>query len=72
MSLSDFKDAYFAFLLSGRAEDFQSASEAFDAAVKQGVSIETIQSGMDDSHTSAEMLCLVMDSDSGEKASGHA
>jgi hypothetical protein len=69
MSLSDFTDAYFAFLLSGRAEDFHAASEAFDAAVKEGASIEILQSSMNNSHTSAEMLCLMVDGIPGEKTS---
>ena len=69
MTRAPFTDAYFAFLLSGRAEDFHAASEAFDAAVKEGVPIEILQSGMNDSHTSAEMLCLMVDSASGEKTS---
>lgn len=69
MKLSDFTDAYFAFLLSGRAEDFHAASEAFDAAVREGASIENLQSSMNESHTSAEMLCLMVDSVPGEKIS---
>jgi hypothetical protein len=69
MKLSDFTDAYFAFLLSGRAEDFHAASEAFDAAVREGASLETLQSSMNESHTSAEMLCLMADSVPGEKIS---
>lgn len=69
MTVSDFTDVYFAFLLSGRAEDFRAASEAFDEALKKGVSIESLQSGMDESHTSAEMLCLMADGSSGEKTS---
>lgn len=58
MTLTEFENIYFAFLLSGRAEDFRAASEAFDAALKEGVPIETLQSSMDESHTSAELLCL--------------
>lgn len=69
MKLSDFTDAYFAFLLSGRAEDFHAASEAFDAALKEGAPIELLQSSMNDSHTSAEMLCLMVDSVPGVETS---
>jgi hypothetical protein len=58
---ADFADVYFAFLLSGRAEDFRAASEAFDAALRRGTSMELLQSRMDQSHASAEMLCLIAD-----------
>jgi hypothetical protein len=61
VTLSNFTDTYFAFLLSGRAEDFRAASEAFDRALREGVPMEQLQSGMDESHTSAEMLCLMVD-----------
>lgn len=62
MKLSDFTDTYFAFLISGRAEDFRAASEAFDAALSAGMSLDELQSSMDESHTSAEMMCLMVDS----------
>ncbi len=62
MKLSDFTDTYFAFLLSGRVEDFRAASEAFDAALRAGIPLDQLQSGMDESHTSAEVLCLMVDS----------
>lgn len=61
MSGTDFADVYFAFLLSGRAEDFLAASEAFDSALRQGASMERLQHSMDQSHASAEMLCLISD-----------
>lgn len=69
MTLYDFRDVYFAFLLSGRAEDFRAASEAFDEALKEGVPLESLQSSMDESHNSAEMLCMMVDSASGEPTS---
>lgn len=61
MTLSNFTDTYFAFLLSGRVEDFRAASEAFDRALSEGVPMEQLQSGMDESHMSAEVLCLMVD-----------
>lgn len=61
MNLPRFPGTYFSFLLSGSAEDFRTASEAFQEAVGEGVSLVDIQSYMDDSHTSAEMLCLLFD-----------
>lgn len=61
MTSQRFPDTYFSFLLSGRADDFRMASEAFQEAVGEGVSLETLQGYMDVSHMSAEMLCLVLD-----------
>lgn len=59
-----FPDRYFSFLLSGRVEDFQLATEAFQAAITSGVGLDTLQGHMDESHTSAEMLCLLLDNGS--------
>ena len=61
MKLSDFTDTYFAFLLNGRAEDFRAASEAFGAAMREGIPMDQLQSSMDESHTSAELLCLMVE-----------
>lgn len=59
-----FSETYFSFLLSGRVEDFRLASEAFHEAVDAGVSLDTLQGYMDESHSSAEMLCVLFDNGS--------
>lgn len=61
MTCKDFTDRYFAFLLSGRAEDFKQVLEAFNAALAAGISLDQLQSSMDESQMSAEMLCLLLD-----------
>jgi len=61
MTLNSFADLYFAFLLSGKAEDFQRVSTAFTEAVEAGVPIDLLQLSMDESHTTAETLCLMID-----------
>ena len=67
MTLSQFIDQYFSFLLSGRAEDFQQASDTFRTALAAGIPLSQLQTGMDESHTSAEMLCLLLDNAPVEK-----
>jgi hypothetical protein len=61
MTLEHFGDEYFSFLLSGRAEDFATASDTFREALSIGCSLQDLQTRMDDSHTSAELLCLLID-----------
>lgn len=61
MTRPAFSESYFSFLLSGRAEDFRVASAAFQEAVESGVSLSDLQNYMDESHQSAELLCVLMD-----------
>jgi len=61
MILSRFSEEYFSFLLSGRAEDFAQASGTFREAMTIGVTIGQLQDQMNESHTSAELLCLLLD-----------
>jgi hypothetical protein len=63
MILDLFTERYFSFLLSGRVEDFQMVSDTFQAAVQAGVTLEQLQTGMNESHASAEALCLILDSE---------
>jgi hypothetical protein len=67
MIISRFSDEYFSFLLSGRVEDFAQASGTFNEALTAGVPMETLQERMNESHTSAELLCLLLDNDPVEK-----
>lgn len=61
MTLEDFATIYFTFLLSGNAEDFKKASEAFAAALSSGFGMDALQGIMDESHQAAELLCLLID-----------
>lgn len=61
MTLARFTDLYFAFLLSGRAEDFKQASESFHTALSEGVPLDALQESMNESHMTAEIMCLVVD-----------
>ena len=56
-----FNTLYFAFLLSGNAEDFQQVSDAFVKALDAGIPMEDLQASMDEAHTTAEMLCMMAD-----------
>jgi hypothetical protein len=61
MTLSQFAESYFAFLLSGRVEDFKQASDLLHAALSEGVPMTVLQESMDESHMTAEVMCLVVD-----------
>jgi hypothetical protein len=61
MTSAAFSGTYFSFLLSGKVEDFKLASEAFNDALQQGVPLGELQITMDESHASAEMLCLLVE-----------
>jgi hypothetical protein len=67
MSHPRFSDPYFAFLLSGSVDDFQRATEAFQEILREGATLEDIQECMDESHTSAELLCFLVDNASVKK-----
>lgn len=58
--MAPFSDAYFSFLLSGRVEDLQLATKAMLEALQQGVGLQTIQETMNEVHSAAELLCLLM------------
>ena len=66
MKLSEFSSAYFAFLLRGKAEDFELAWETYAAAKTSGATVSELQTQMDDSHTSAELLCLLIEDGVGD------
>ena len=67
MSPAEFANLYFAFLLSGNAGDFQLVCKAFTEALQNGATMEELQTLMDESHTTAEMLCLMSDNHPVEK-----
>jgi hypothetical protein len=69
---NDFANRYFAFLLSGKAEDLSHVSEAYDTLLKEGVPTSEIQDAMDQAHQDAEMLCLMMDKPPVDKAGNDA
>jgi len=61
MTLSHFSNSYFAFLLSGRVEDFKQVSDTFNVALSEGIPMSVLQESMDESHMTAELMCLVAD-----------
>lgn len=61
MTTVEFANRYFAFLLSGKAEDLQKVCEAYLSLTRTDITMGEIQSAMDQAHSDAEMLCLMTD-----------
>ena len=59
-----FSDSYFAFLMNGKITDFKVAADAMTEAAAAGITLESLQTCMDEAHTQAELLCLLVDSPS--------
>ena len=61
MTIANFSDHYFTFLLSGKAEDLGQVCISFMDLTEQGVSLEDLQSAMSQAHKEAEILCMMVD-----------